>query len=306
MDLLIVVFGLGVGALVGATGLGGASLMTPLLILLFGVKPATAIGTDLAYGAITKTVGGWRHLRQGTVHMGLSAWLAVGSLPGAVVGVLALTQLKKAFGDSFDRALFVMIAAAVMLVGVIALGRVLFRHDAAANESDTPELSRRRKIWAAAIGFPVGVVLGATSVGSGALIAIALIFVFKLTPHRVVGTDVFHAAALLWVAAGMHLIMGDVDFMLAGNILIGSVPGVWVGAKLAMKIPERALRPTLGIVLIAVGVGLIAKSKLIDVPAGVLLGVPVALGVATAIVLMVRASRDVRATPSPEFAADRS
>jgi uncharacterized protein len=281
MDPLIVIFGLGIGLLVGATGLGGASLMTPLLIIVFGIKPVTAIGTDLAYGAVTKTVGGWRHFRQGTVHLGISWWLAFGSIPGALIGVWGLGQLKAAHGDGFDKVIMLVIAGVVLIVGVIALGRVLFRKNASFDESESPEMTRRRKVQAVTVGLPVGIVIGATSVGSGALIAIVLIFLYKLTPRRVVGTDVFHAALLLWVAAGAHIVSGNVDFLLAANILIGSVPGVWIGAKLAMKIPERALRPTLGIVLVAVGIGLISKSGLVRIPAEVLLGVPLTLGLIT-------------------------
>ena len=289
MDPLIVIFGLGIGLLVGATGLGGASLMTPLLIIVFGIKPVTAIGTDLAYGAVTKTLGGWRHLRQGTVHLGISWWLAFGSVPGALIGVWGLGRLEATYGKGFDKVIMLVIAGAVLLVGTIALGRVLFRRSATFNESESPSMTRRRKVQAVAFGLPIGIVIGATSVGSGALIAIVLIFLYKLTPRRVVGTDVFHAALLLWVAAAAHLVSGNVDFVLAGNILIGSLPGVWIGAKLAMKIPERALRPTLGIVLVAVGIGLISKSGLVKIPAEVLLGVPLSLGLITWFVHTARA-----------------
>ena len=131
MDPAIILFGLGVGLLVGATGMGGGSLMTPLLILLFGINPVVAVGTDLAYAAVTKTVGGWRHLRKGTVDLTVSTWMALGSVPGA-------------------------------------------------------------------LGAFVGFVLGITSAGSGTLISIGLIIGFRLTPRRVVGTDVAHAAVLTW------------------------------------------------------------------------------------------------------------
>ena len=127
MDPFIILFGFGVGILVGTTGIGGGSLMTPILILIFGFKPVTAVGTDLAYGAVTKTVGGWRHLRNRTVDMKLSGWIAVGSVPAAVGGVYVLHLLEKAWGKSFDNGLLIAVAGALLLTGVVILARLLFR-----------------------------------------------------------------------------------------------------------------------------------------------------------------------------------
>src|SRR5213079_735469 len=126
MDPLVILFGFLVGVLVGLTGIGGGSLMTPILILLFGYKPVTAIGTDLAYGAVTKTVGGWRHLRNRTVDMKLSGWIAVGSVPAAVGCVYVLHLLEKAWGKSFDNGLLIAVAGALLLTGVVILARLLF------------------------------------------------------------------------------------------------------------------------------------------------------------------------------------
>src|SRR5258706_2085238 len=126
MDPLIIIFGFGVGVLVGTTGIGGGSLMTPVLILVFGFKPVTAIGTDLAYGAVTKTVGGWRHLRQKTVDMRLSGWIAVGSVPAAVGGVLVLHALERAIGKSFGNALLIPGPGAPLLTRPGLLARLLF------------------------------------------------------------------------------------------------------------------------------------------------------------------------------------
>ncbi len=117
MDPLLIVFGLGVGMLVGLTGMGGGSLMTPLLILVFGVKPVTAIGTDLAYAAVTKTVGGLKHFRQRTVELGLSTWMALGSVPAAIGGVYVLAALERAHGDDFDELLLTLLAAALLFTG---------------------------------------------------------------------------------------------------------------------------------------------------------------------------------------------
>src|SRR6185312_10159490 len=214
---LVIAFGFGVGVLVGTTGVGGGSLMTPALILVFGTAPTTAIGTDLAYAAVTKTVGGWRHFRKGTVDMPIALWLATGSIPGALGGVYVLHVLEKALGrGTFDDTLLTMVGAALLLTSVAVLARALLRH--VRGERDTIEpFERRHKVAAVLIGVSVGFVLGLTSAGSG-----GLIMVYRLTPRRVVGTDVFHAALLLWVAALAHLVSGNVDLRLAGTILIGS------------------------------------------------------------------------------------
>jgi uncharacterized membrane protein YfcA len=284
MDPAIILFGLGVGVLVGATGMGGGALMTPLLILVFGIKPVVAVGTDVAYAAVTKTVGGWRHLRKGTVFQGLAWWLAVGSCPAALVGVWLLERLKRATGGDFDDLMLVMIAGALFLCGLLVMLRALVLTDAGRREREQIELAGRHKAAAVALGASVGFVLGITSAGSGTLIAVGLILVFRLTPRRVVGTDVAHAAVLLWVAGAAHVVSGNVDFGLAGTILIGSVPGVWLGAHLATRLPERGLRPALGIVLLASGLALLGKAGL-EVPAAVLVGVPLALAVVSVAVL---------------------
>src|SRR5919201_7141843 len=267
MDPAVIVFGLGVGLLVGITGMGGGSLMTPLLILVIGVKPVVAVGTDLAYGAVTKTLGGWRHFHKGTVFPRLAFWLAVGSCPGALLGVWLLDKLRDAIGDDFDTFMLVAIGGALLLTGGLVLLRALAIADHAARERGAFRMQTRHKIAAAALGASVGFVLGITSAGSGTLIGIGLILGFRLSPHRVVGTDVAHAAVLLWVAALAHLASGNIDFGLAGTILVGSLPGVWLGTHLAMRVPERGLRPALGIVLLASGLALLGKAGL-DVPAG--------------------------------------
>ena len=141
----------------------------------------------------------------------------------------------------------------------------------------------KHKAAAVVLGFSIGVVLGITSAGSGTLIAVGLIVGFRLSPHLVVGTDVVHAAVLLWVAALAHLVSGNIDFALAGTILIGSIPGVWIGAGLSTKLPADALRPALAIVLVASGLALLSKAGL-ALPVVVLAGVPVVLAVLTFLV----------------------
>lgn len=295
---LIILFGFMVGVLVGMTGVGGGSLMTPALILVFGTAPTTAIGTDLAYAAVTKTVGGWRHLRSGTVDMKIALWLAVGSIPGALGGVEVLHVLERALGkDQFDDTLLMMVGAALLVTAVAVLGRALFLRYK--NERDTIEDFRlKHKIAAVVTGLIVGFVLGLTSAGSGALIAVALIVGYRLTPRRVVGTDVFHAALLLWVASIAHFASGNVDLLLALNIMVGSIPGVWIGSGLATTMPEGALRPALGLVLLAAGLALLNKAGL-DFPLYVIFLVPALVAIAIVALHRVRERREPAPPPLP-------
>ncbi|HYI80992.1 MAG TPA: sulfite exporter TauE/SafE family protein [Thermoleophilaceae bacterium] len=310
MDPAIVAFGLGVGVLVGMTGIGGGSLMTPLLILVFGIKPITAVGTDLAYGAITKTVGGWRHLRQGTVDMSLSLWMAVGSVPAAIGGVYVLELIERAYGDDFDSILIVALAVTLLFTGTVTMARALFLKALHDKERDTVEMTTRNKVYAIVLGVAVGFVLGVTSAGSGALIAVGLILLFRLVPSRVVGTDIFHAAILLWAAAAAHIVAGNVDFALAGNILIGSIPGVWIGSNLTLRVGNSVLRRTLGLVLIGAGLALLSKAGA-GIPSWLIALFPAAIAAMVANVLMrerrdrLRAEAEAAAeTPPPVTAAD--
>ena len=291
MDFALVAFGLGVGILVGMTGIGGGSLMTPMLILVFGVTPTTAIGTDLAYAAVTKTVGGYKHWSQKTVDLTLSSWMAVGSVPAAIFGVYVLTLLEDWLGNDFEDAVIALLAGALLLTGIATLIRSFLKrmHE---RERDTIEMERRHKVAAVLLGLSVGFVLGVTSAGSGALIAVGLILLFRLSPRRVVGTDVFHAAILLWAAGLAHVTAGNVDFGLAGTILLGSVPGVWLGSHWSVRVDPAILRGTLAVVLIGAGLALMIKAGL-DIPIAVIVPFPLAV-IALLVVTMVR-SRKARA-----------
>jgi uncharacterized membrane protein YfcA len=296
MDPAIVFFGFGVGFLVGLTGMGGGSLMTPLLILIFGIKPVTAIGTDIFYAAITKTAGGWRHLKHKTVNMPLTWWMAAGSVPSAIVGVWVLDILKDSLGDDLDSTVFAILASCLMVVGAITLLRSLFLADKVA-ERDDFEIHTRHKAAAIGIGATTGFLIGLSSAGSGTVIAILLIAVFRLTPKRVVGTDVFHAAVLLWAASIAHIISGNVDFALAGNILIGSVPGVIIGSNMIVKWNQTALRIALGVVLIAAGGALLSKANTELVPYALAVA---GLGFAGLFALQILLRREVEADPDEQ------
>jgi uncharacterized protein len=289
VDFALIAFGLGVGVLVGMTGIGGGSLMTPMLILVFGVTPVTAIGTDLAYAAVTKTVGGYKHWRQRTVDLQLSSWMALGSVPAAVAGVYVLDLLERWAGRDFDDLLLTILAGALLLTGAATLVRAFLKsmHE---RERDTIAMERRHRLAAVALGVCVGFVLGVTSAGSGALIAVGLILLFRLSPTRVVGTDVFHAAILLWAAGLAHVTAGNVDFGMVGTILLGSVPGVWLGSHWSVRVEPGVLRTTLAVVLLGAGLALLIKAGL-DLPIAVIVPFPVAVLVLL-VVTMVRARRD--------------
>ena len=261
------------------TGIGGGALMTPLLVLFIGTPPITAVGTDLAYGAITKTVGGFKHWRQGTIDFSISTWMAVGSVPAAIGGTFVISALQKQLGgDAFDSVMLYVLASAILFTGVVTLIRAIFLKQLIARERETIEMKARHKIAAVVLGASVGFVLGITSAGSGSLIALGLILIFRLTPHRVVGTDIFHAAIVLYAAAAAHVVAGNVDYALAGTILIGSVPGVYAGSHLSVRLPAGTLRTVLGVVLIGAAMGLGSKAGL-PIPPIAIAVVPVVLAV---------------------------
>jgi uncharacterized membrane protein YfcA len=190
-----------------------------------------------------------------------------------------------------------MLAIALIVVGVVVLVRALFMTKAARGERESFELTRRHKRAAVAIGASTGLVIGLTSAGSGTLIAVFLIAYYRMVPRNVVGTDVFHAAVLLWAAAIAHIAAGNVDFGLVAAILIGSIPGVWIGSHLSVKLPSGVLRTALGTVMIAAAVGLFEKAG-IDLPLAVLIAAPAALAAALGARALARRSRNGRPAAS--------
>jgi uncharacterized protein len=302
VDPLLIVFGLGVGLLVGMTGMGGGSLMTPLLILFIGTAPVTAVGSDITYAAITKTVGGWRHLRMKTVNLGLSFWLACGSVPAAIAGVWVIEFLHRKYGDSLDDVVLTMLAIALIVVGAIVLVRSLFVARMVNGERESFVIERRHKVAAVTIGATTGFVIGLTSAGSGTLIAVCLIVLYRMAPRQVIGTDIFHAAVLLWAAGIAHILAGNVDFALVGTILIGSIPGIWIGSHLTARLPTGLLRVALGVVLICSSLALFNKAG-IELPLAVMVSLPCALAVALLAQWLRRRTRPLAATSSGTGAA---
>jgi uncharacterized protein len=258
MDWKYTVLGLLTGLLVGMTGMGGGSLMTPLLVFLFGVPPTTAIGTDIAHGAAFKTVSAVQHRRMGNVRARLAGWMLIGSAPLSLVGVWAAVQITNRYGDDVESVMGQVLGAA-LLFGAIGLVAKSLVH-AQALEDEKWELTNRDRVAAILIGALGGFIVGLTSVGSGVFFGLTLLVLFPLRAHKVVGTDIFHAAALLYVAGMGHWIAGNVDFTLLGWLLLGSIPGVLIGGRLSIRIPEPALR------LVLAGILGLAGIKLLDVP----------------------------------------
>ena len=266
MTWQFVIAGALVGVLVGMTGMGGGSLMTPMLILLFGFNPKTAVGTDILHGAVFKSFGAVRHRQLGNVHAHLALWMLVGSAPLSLVGV----QIASSFSDGTSSAMSRVVGGA-LIAGGVGFAAKTFLHG---KSDDAPLiLSAQQKAIAVAIGAVCGFVVGLTSVGSGTFFGLAMLLVYPLTAPKIVGTDMLHAALLLWVAGAGHLLHGNVDLHAMAWLLVGSIPGVLVGSHLSIRVPERALRIAFAFVLVLSGI------KLVGVPAATLIiEIAVALG----------------------------
>ena len=258
MDFAYAAAGLGVGFMVGLTGVGGGALMTPLLVLAFGQAPAVAVGTDLWFAAITKIVGGSLHHGRGNVDWQVLRRLCLGSLPAAV---LTLVWLHLAGGQQVKGGL--MLNALGAMIVLTALSMLLRKQVQAFGRSLRIGDAERFKRWQPALTVAAGAILGVlvtlTSVGAGALGAVMLAYLYplRMTPRRLVATDLVHAVPLTIVAGSGHLLMGHVDGGLLGALLIGSIPGVLLGAHFSDRMPDRFVRPAIALVLVAVGIKLV-------------------------------------------------
>lgn len=258
MELLQVLSGFAVGAIVGITGVGGGALMTPLLVLLFGVAPATAVGTDLLYAAITKSGGTFVHARRGHVDWRIVGLLASGSLPAAGLTLwLVASFAPGGLGGATKTITFVLGIALLLTAAALVFRRRLQRW---AQSRDTAAVSpAQRDRLTVLAGAILGVLVSLSSVGAGALGVTALFFLYPLLPAiRIVGADLAHAVPLTLVAGLGHWWLGSIDWTLLLTLLTGSLPGIFVGSHLAHRIPERVLRPALAGMLILVGGKLIA------------------------------------------------
>jgi len=241
------------------TGMGGGSLMTPILVIAFGFKPTYAVGTDIFHGAIFKTFGALRHRRLGTVHARLAAWMFLGSGPLSLLGVATATWIKHRYGATAQNVEGYAVGAALVAGGLGFLAKGFIKRGVQPS-SKALYLSRREKIIAVTIGAVFGFVVGLTSVGSGTFFGLVMVLVYPLTLPTIVGTDIFHAAALLWVAGIGHVVGGNVDFHATAWLLTGSIPGILISSRFTVRLPQVLLRAALGITLTLSGI------KLLKVP----------------------------------------
>ncbi len=290
MDWKLSLAGLLIGLLVGMTGMGGGSLMTPMLILVFGFKPTVAIGTDILHGAIFKSFGAIRHRQLGHVHARLTMWMLAGSAPASLLGVALSSYLSGKYGDGYEGVAQRVLGIALVVGGTGFLVKAFMRP----HGNNAPFLLQRRdRRIAVLLGIFGGFVVGLTSVGSGTFFGLVMMIAFPLTAAKLVGTDIFQAALLLWVAGLGHLVTGSVDFGATGWLLIGSIPGVLLGSQLTVKLPDRSLRVALALVLSLSGL------KLLDPPGANAVIVTIVSGsLIVALTLVVtRYARRTAATP---------
>ena len=250
--------GLALGLIVGLTGVGGGSLMTPILIIVFGFKPTYAVGTDIFHGAIFKSFGAVRHRRLHTVHGHLAFWLFAGSGPMALAGVVVSWALANQLANA-ETILSYAIGVALIGGGVGFLAKSFVKRGVQPSEGPFI-MSRRDKLIALGTGAVFGFIVGLTSVGSGTYFGLMMVLVYPLTMPRIVGTDIFHAAAVLWVAGVGHLVIGDVDLHATAWLLLGSVPGILISSRYTVKVPDMTIRGGLAGILIISGL------KLLNVP----------------------------------------
>jgi uncharacterized membrane protein YfcA len=288
LQISLIVAGLVIGFIVGMTGMGGGALMTPVLVLLFGISPLAAVSSDLVVSAVMKPVGGLVHLRRGTVNLRLVGLLCLGSVPSAFCGVL----VSRALGGGSGVEQWTKRALGVALI-LAALGLILRAYRdmvdrgrrAAARASEEPDAGsaapadaplRLRPVVTVLLGIAGGLIVGMTSVGSGSLIIIALLGLYPtLTSRTLVGTDLVQAVPLVASAAVGHLLFGDFKLDLTASLLLGSLPGVYLGARVSARAPAGLVRRALALVLLASGLKLLG---LPDVPTGVVLVVVLVAG----------------------------
>ncbi|MEV4639103.1 sulfite exporter TauE/SafE family protein [Actinoplanes sp. NPDC049548] len=295
MDLTLALAGLGVGIVVGLTGMGGGALMTPILVLVFGIPPVAAVSSDLAASAVMKPFGGWVHARRGTVNWRLVGWLCAGSVPSAFCGVLLLRLL----GDDETVQHTIKISLGVALL--LAAGGMLLKAWVSRRQPEGPAAPITvRPVPTLLVGVGGGLIVGLTSVGSGSLIIVALLALYpKLRANDLVGTDLVQAIPLVLSAALGHAFFGDLKLDLAAAVLLGSIPGVLIGARISSRAPGGIVRTALVVVLLA------SSLKLLDVPTATV-GIVTGLAVVAAVVLagIQRARRSAATTASATTAGE--
>ncbi len=295
MDWLLVLGGLGVGGVVGLTGMGGGALMTPMLVIFFGVDPVTAVSTDLVVSLVIKPFGAGVHAKEGTVNYQLVKWLCLGSVPSAFLGVILLNALG---GDDVSATVKNYLGYALLMAAV----SMVVRHEINRRRGTHRPIDGAqhalvvRPLPTVAIGIVGGLIVGMTSVGSGSLIIVLLLLLYPtLSAGQLVGTDLVQAVPLVGAAALGHLLFGDVSLSLAGSLMLGAIPGVLIGARISSRAPDAIIRPILVVVLLASG------AKLLEAPNWFILsfvGVAIVAGAITAAVA-VRRRRNAAVIDAP-------
>lgn len=255
MDPVLPFVGLFVGFLVGLTGVGGAALLTPILIML-GIQPTIAVGTDLVYNSITKIFGTLQHWRQKTVHIRIAGYFAIGSVPSAIIAVHLIQWIQHHYGSA-DLIVKKLLGFALILIPIsVALKNLFQKRNPAPVEWSDGELKKKRK-GIVLIGALLGFIVGLTSVGSGSLFALALLHYLRMNGKEVVGTDIAHAFLLTSAAGLTHLGFGTVNLSIVFQLLLGSIPGVIAGSVLSTKVPTGFLRHTISVIIVVTGLKLI-------------------------------------------------
>jgi uncharacterized membrane protein YfcA len=291
IDLTMSVAGLIVGVVVGLTGMGGGALMTPVLVLFFNTAPSAAVSSDLVTSLFMKPVGGAIHWRRATVHKGIVRWLLVGAVPAAFAGVFVLNSLGD--GDVLQDRIKLGLGAALLLAFVAMVTRTFRRNS---NDGSDGLDTAVRVLPTLAIGVLGGLVVGMTSVGSGSMIIVALMWLYpRLSNRSLVGTDLVQAVPLVGAAALGHVLFGDVQLSVTASLLIGSLPGVFIGAQISSRTTAPWLRPILAAVLLA------SAMKLLNAPS-VVTGIT-AVAVAIVLLSLPLVLRRVRGEREPEQAA---
>ncbi len=255
MDLAFTFAGFVVGFIIGLTGVGGGSLMTPILVLVFSIKPAVAVGTDLLYAAITKGGGIFVHQGQGTIDWKIVRLLSMGSIPAALSAVFILKQLT-VIGINYDRLITSTLSIALILTSLVILFKAQLQSLGRKEQFRTIRIIHKRLRAPATIlsGAAIGVLVTLSSVGAGALGAAILFFLYpRMSAIKIVGTDLAHAVPITAIAGLGHWGLGSVDFQLLLSLIIGSLPGIYLGSHAGVQLPEKYLRPILASMLLLIG-----------------------------------------------------
>ena len=262
-DTAPALFGLLVGFLVGLTGVGGGSLMTPFLVAVVGVPAPTAVGTDMVFATATKLTGSVQHYRQRSVNLEIAIFLGLGSIPAGLLGVATIEWMQWAFDpETLESVMITIIALTLVVVGASLIYREYFMPQ----REETPKaglwdgkspMSRRRRTYTVLFGATGGYLVGLTSIGSGSVMAVILLLLYPIAPAVIVGTDIAHATVLSLVVGLAHMTQGNVEFALAGSLLLGGNPGVLIGSRVAPWLPGKPLKMILAAMLIFVGARLL-------------------------------------------------